>query len=174
MQSATGGTQCGWVPSHKAKNVLWSYHWLLAMFCWSVAAIHTLTALNLLIHAFNSIFMVLDVIMVAHPFRLIHVCWSLLFIFTYFCFSALYRLAGGTGKNNTSYIYPSLDWTKVGSTILIVILGMLAVVVSHLCVWLIVLIRKRIAGSEDDVYQQPKISQPSSNQIQSLNAAVPW
>jgi len=135
--------------------------------------IHTLSALNLLIHAFNSIFMVLDVIMVAHPFRLIHICWSLLFIFVYFCFSAIYYLAGGTGKNNTPYIYPALDWSKVESTILIVILGMLTVIVSHFCVWLIVLIRKRIAGSEDDVCQQSKISTASSKQVQSMNAAVP-
>jgi len=135
--------------------------------------IHTLSALNLLIHAFNSIFMVLDVIMVAHPFRLIHICWSLLFIFVYFCFSAIYYLAGGTGKNNTPYIYPALDWSKVESTILIVILGMLTVIVSHFCVWLIVLIRKRIAGCEDDVCQQSKISTASSKQVQSMNAAVP-
>jgi hypothetical protein len=117
--------------------------------------------------------MVLDVIIVAHPFRLIHVCWSLLFIFVYFCFSAIYHLAGGTGKNNTPYIYPALNWSKVESTIPIVILGMLAVIASHLCVWLIVLIRKRIAGSEDDACQQLKISKASSNQVQSLNASVP-
>jgi hypothetical protein len=143
------------------------------MFYSSVAAIHTLSALNLLMHAFNSICMVLDVIMVAHPFRLIHFCWSLLFIFTYFCFSVIYHLAGGTGKNNTPYIYPALDWSKVESTIPIAILGVLAVIVSHLCVWLIVLARKRIAGSENDECQKPNISKVSSNQVQSLNAAVP-
>lgn len=143
------------------------------MFYCSVAEIHTLSALNLLIHAFNSICMVLDVIMVAHPFRLFHFCWSLLFIFIYFCFSVIYHLAGGTGKNNAPYIYPALDWSKVESTILIVILGMLTVIVSHFCVWLIVLIRKRIAGSEDDVCQQSKISTASSKQVQSMNAAVP-
>jgi hypothetical protein len=139
----------------------------------SVPAVHRLTALNLLMHAFNSIFMVLDVIMVAHPFRLIHLCWSLLFIFVYFCFSVIYHLAGGTGKNNAPSIYPALDWNKVESTLPIAVLGMLSVVLAHFCVWLTVLIRKRIAGSEDDVCQQLKISKPSSNQIQSLNAAVP-
>jgi len=85
----------------------------------------------------------------------------------------VYHLAGGTGKNNAPYIYPALDWSKVESTILIVILGMLTVIVSHFCVWLIVLIRKRIAGSEDDVCQQSKISTASSKQVQSMNAAVP-
>jgi len=142
------------------------------MFYCSVAAIHTLSALNLLLHAFNSIFMVLDVIMVAHPFRLIHFCWSLLFIFIYFCFSVIYNLAGGTGKNNTPYIYPALDWNKIETSIPIAILGMLAVIASHLCVWLLVLIRKRIAGSEDDLCQKLQISKPSSNQVQSMNAAV--
>jgi hypothetical protein len=142
------------------------------MFYCSVSAIHTLTALNLLIHAFNSILMVLDVLVVAHPFRLIHLCWSLLFIFVYFCFTVIYHFAGGTGRNNAPSIYPALNWNNPASTIVLVILGMLAVLVSHICVWLAVLVRKRIAGPKDDV-SQLKISNRSSNQIQSLSATVP-
>jgi hypothetical protein len=84
----------------------------------------------------------------------------------------IYHLAGGTGKNNAPSIYPALDWSKIDSTILLVILGMLAVIAAHVGVWLIVLIRKQIAGSKDDV-SQLKISNESSNQVQSLNAAVP-
>jgi hypothetical protein len=143
------------------------------MFYCPVSAVHVLTALNLLIHAFNSIFMMLDVFMVAHPFRLLHLCWSFLFIFTYFCFSVIYHLAGGTGKNNAPVIYPALDWSKVESTLPLAILGILAVIVAHFCVWLAVLIRKRIAGSEDDVCKQLKMPEASSNQVQPLNAAVP-
>jgi hypothetical protein len=124
-------------------------------------------------HAFNSIFMVIDAIMVAHPFRLFHFCWSFLFIFIYFCFSLVYHLAGGTGKNNAPSIYPALDWSKFESTLPIAILGMLSVIVAHFCVWLTVLARKRIAGSEDDLCQQLKISKPLSNQVQSFNAVEP-
>jgi hypothetical protein len=142
------------------------------MFYCSVSAIHTLTALNLLIHAFNSILMVLDILMVAHPFRLIHFCWSLLFILVYFCFTVIYHFAGGTGRNNAPSIYPALNWNNPASTIVLVILGMLAVMVSHFSMWLTVLIRKRIAGSKDDV-SQLKVSNESSNHIQSLSASVP-
>lgn len=139
----------------------------------SVPAVHTLTALNLLMHAFNAILMVLDVIVVAHPFRLLHFCWPLLFIFTYFCFSVIYHLAGGTGKNNAPSIYPALDWNKIESTLPIVFLGMLAVIFAHFCVWLTVIIRKHIAGSIDDACEKLKISKPSSNQVQPLEVNTP-
>jgi hypothetical protein len=138
----------------------------------SVPAVHTLTMLNLLMHAFNSILMVLDVIMVAHPFRLIHFCWSLLFILIYFCFSVIYHLVGGTGKNNAPSIYPALDWRKVDSTLPIVILGLLSVILAHFCIWLTVIIRKRIAGVKDDVCEELKISKPSSNQVQPLDVVM--
>jgi hypothetical protein len=145
------------------------------MFCninISVLAVHSLTALNLLTHAFNSILMVLDVILVAHPFRLIHFCWSLLFIFIYFCFSVIYQLAGGTGKNNAPSIYPALDWRKVENTLPMAVLGMLAVILAHFCVWLTVVIRKRIAEPEDDECEELKISKPSSNQVQPLDVTI--
>jgi hypothetical protein len=145
------------------------------MFCninISVLAVHNLTALNLLMHAFNSILMVLDVILVAHPFRLIHFCWSFLFIFVYFCFSVMYHLAGGTGKNNAPSIYPALDWRKVESTLPIAVLGMLSVILAHFCVWLTVIIRNRISRSEDDECKELKISKPSSNQVQSLDVVM--
>jgi hypothetical protein len=131
-------------------------------------AIHKLTALNLLIHAFNAFLMVLDVIVVAHPFRLLHLCWTLLFTFTYFCFSVIYHFAGGTGKNNAPSIYPALDWNKVESTLPIVSLGMLAVILAHFFVWLTVIVRKRLAGSNDDMCDELKISKSSSSQVQSL------
>ncbi|XP_021941332.1 protein rolling stone-like isoform X3 [Zootermopsis nevadensis] len=135
-------------------------------------AVHNLTALNLLMHAFNSILMVLDIILVAHPFRLIHFCWSLLFIFVYFCFSVIYHLAGGTGKNNAPSIYPALDWSKVESTLPIAILGMLAVILAHFCTWLAVIARNRIARSKDDKSEEPKISKLSSNQVQPMDVVM--
>lgn len=135
-------------------------------------ALHTLTALNLLMHAFNSILMVLDIIVVAHPFRLFHVFWALLFTIIYFCFSVIYHFAGGTGKNNAPTIYPALDWSRVTSTLPIVALGTLSVILAHFCVWLIVIARKRLAGSNDDMCEVLKISKPPSNQALLLQVNV--
>lgn len=177
----------GFTEDHVQMPVIYKVYWLLHTLAVVIAigitgsyfvvdynpAVHTLTALNLLMHAFNAILMVLDVLVVAHPFRLLHFCWSLLFIFTYFCFSVMYHLAGGTGKNNAPSIYPALDWNKVGSTLAIAVLGMLAVVFAHFCVWLTVIIRKQIAGSNDDACEELKISKPSSNQVQPLEVNTP-
>ncbi|KDR06548.1 protein rolling stone-like isoform X1 [Zootermopsis nevadensis] len=176
----------GFTTDHAQTPVIYKAYWLLHTLAVVTAisitgsyfvidydpAVHNLTALNLLMHAFNSILMVLDIILVAHPFRLIHFCWSLLFIFVYFCFSVIYHLAGGTGKNNAPSIYPALDWSKVESTLPIAILGMLAVILAHFCTWLAVIARNRIARSKDDKSEEPKISKLSSNQVQPMDVVM--
>lgn len=54
--------------------------------------------MNLIVHAFNSIAMLLDLWIVAHPVRLLHCGWTILFGLCYVIFSAIYYLAGGTAK----------------------------------------------------------------------------
>lgn len=55
-------------------------------------------AMNLIVHGFNSIAMFVDLWIVAHPVRLLHCGWTILFGLCYVIFSAIYYLAGGTAK----------------------------------------------------------------------------
>lgn len=64
----------------------------------AVPAEHVLDALNVLVHAANSALMLLDVLLSAHPLRLLHAFWPLLFVFKYLSFSLIYYLAGGTDR----------------------------------------------------------------------------
>lgn len=54
-----------------------------------------LDAVNLLTHGTNSVFMFLDLIIVAHPVRLLHVVQPLAFGLVYGIFTLIYYLAGG-------------------------------------------------------------------------------
>ncbi|XP_069675663.1 protein rolling stone-like [Periplaneta americana] len=149
----------GFTEDHASMPVVYKVYWLLHTLAVVIAfgitgsyfvvdydpAVHTLSSLNLLMHAFNSVLMVLDLLVVDHPFRLFHFCWSLLFIVVYFVFTVVYHFSGGTGKHNMPFIYPALNWAKPAATVPIAILGTLSVFVSHVCTWLVVLARRRIA-----------------------------
>ncbi|XP_034667925.1 protein rolling stone [Drosophila subobscura] len=84
----------------------------------------TLDATNVLTHAFNSICMFIDLWIVAHPLRLLHIFLPVLFGVTYAIFSYIYQVCGGINKKGKPYIYHVIDWTKPQSSF-ITVLGIL-------------------------------------------------
>ncbi|PSN55936.1 hypothetical protein C0J52_00471 [Blattella germanica] len=138
-------------------------------------ATHQLTALNLLVHAFNSILMVIDIIIVAHPIRLLHIVYTFSFIIFYFSFTVFYYLAGGTGRYDQPYIYPALDWRDVKKTLPVATLGAMSVLLSHFCIWLVSIGCKRIskACTQEEISEDVKISKPATNQVQPINNPTP-
>lgn len=68
------------------------------MFMLCSAETHVLDALNILVHAANSALMIMDILLAAHPLRLLHAFWPLLFVTIYLGFSLVYFLLGGTDR----------------------------------------------------------------------------
>ncbi|XP_068916637.1 protein rolling stone-like isoform X2 [Tenebrio molitor] len=92
-------------------------------------------AMNFFVHANNSVLMMIDLFVVAHPIRLLHCCYPIVFGICYAVFSVIYYAAGGISKENKVYIYNILDWRKPGRTTL-VCFGVLGfIVVLHVVVW---------------------------------------
>lgn len=58
----------------------------------------SLDFITVTIHIFNFILMMIDFIVVAHPFRFLHIFWSMLMAAVYELFSWVYFMAGGTGR----------------------------------------------------------------------------
>lgn len=56
---------------------------------------HELSAVNVMTHATNSILMFLDMMIVSHPYRLMHVIQPIFFGVVYAIFSVIYYFAGG-------------------------------------------------------------------------------
>ncbi|XP_026284897.1 protein rolling stone-like isoform X2 [Frankliniella occidentalis] len=108
---------------------------------------HVLDALNILVHAANSALMLVDVLMSAHPLRLLHAFWPLLFVFVYLSFSLVYFLAGGTDRMDRTCVYPVLDWERPTRTTVVCVLGLSFVVAVHTAVWALQLARRRVARS---------------------------
>ncbi|XP_067621794.1 protein rolling stone-like [Eurosta solidaginis] len=70
--------------------------------------------INLWSHAFNSIFMILDLMLIAFPGRILHFIYPLCLALIYTIFTVIYYYAGGVDCIGNRYIYPILDWSSPG------------------------------------------------------------
>lgn len=110
-------------------------------------AIHRLDILNLMIHALNSVLMVTDLFLVAHPFRLLHCYWPLLVTVCYIVFSYIYYEFGGTDRQDRPVVYSLLDWRLPIRAAISSVFGLLISLSIHCVAWFLFLIRKWIALS---------------------------
>ncbi|XP_036320866.1 protein rolling stone isoform X3 [Rhagoletis pomonella] len=85
------------------------------------AAESSLNATNVLTHAFNSIFMFIDLLIVAHPLRLLHMFLPVTFGLIFAIFSVIYQKCGGKNRRGKPYIYHVIDWREPISATLVVI-----------------------------------------------------
>lgn len=86
---------------------------------------------NILIHAANCMFMLIDLIIVAYPVRIWHVVQPIGFGLIYCLFSVIYYLCDGTGKNGRPYIYNVLDWRSPGKAMVTVVGTVVLAVIIH-------------------------------------------
>lgn len=121
-------------------KIYWSIHntsmilsLLITLMYWTV--IHTpekpLDMTNFLTHACNSIFMVIDFVIVAHPIRLMHVVWPLAAGLLYGVFTMIYYYAGGEDPDGFHYIYAVIDWSEPAKVLPVVIGIMIFIVLLH-------------------------------------------
>ncbi|KAJ8918719.1 hypothetical protein NQ315_015039 [Exocentrus adspersus] len=100
----------------------------------------TFDAMNYFVHGNNSIMMMLDLWMVAHPIRILHFVYPAVLGFAYTIFSIIYFVEGGIAKDGSKCIYRILDWDKplstaltcVGVTVFLVFLHCMAFLVYKL------------------------------------------
>lgn len=60
--------------------------------------------MNIFVHGINSVLMMADLFVVAHPVRLLHCYWPFSFAMFYIVFNIIYYLAGGTDKYVQVYL----------------------------------------------------------------------
>lgn len=127
-----------------------------------------LDALNFLVHGTNSIAMVIELLVTAHPINLIHCLWSVLFGFVYIIFSVIYHVSGGTSRDGGPSIYPLLNWNKAGSTAGICIGVLFFLVFLHVFIYAVHWVRCWVHGR----YVQPKLDAKCNNNENGEKAAV--
>ncbi|CAH1244014.1 Hypp7201 [Branchiostoma lanceolatum] len=104
------------------------------------------SALGILIHAVNSVTIVIDVVVSGLPCRLLHFVYPLTFGFFYIIFTVVYWAAGGRGLYDSPFIYSVLDYGGNPTLAAIVaVLGVLvAVPVCHCIVFALVVARESL------------------------------
>lgn len=93
--------------------------------------IHVKDPLNFMLHLFNTVLMLLDLIIVGVPIRVEHFWWPLVCGVIYILFTVIYYHAGGLDKHGDHYIYKILDWKRPGRTVLMCIGTLLFLTTVH-------------------------------------------
>lgn len=76
-----------------------------------------ITAINADIHIINSVYALIDLMVVAAPTRILHFYIPFFYLFTYMIFSLIYWAVGGKTPAGGTAIYPILDWDNLKVTL---------------------------------------------------------
>ncbi|XP_065332366.1 protein rolling stone-like [Cloeon dipterum] len=107
--------------------------------------IHRLDFGNIHGHIMNSVLVVVDLMVTAHPVRLLHFYQPLIFGAAYLVFTFIYFVLGGTNKRGSSSIYPILDWQKPLIAIAYIVAGCVLFISTHVFVWILYQLRRFVA-----------------------------
>lgn len=101
-----------------------------------------LSAMNFLVHGFNTIMTMIDLFVSGRPCRLMHFYHPFVVWLAYIAFSSIYWAAGGVNEDGDSYIYPVLDWDNLSLTVPFVTVGLfVALPIVHTFLWALHLLR---------------------------------
>lgn len=103
--------------------------------------------MNFLVHGFNSIMTIFDILVSGRPCRLMHFYHPFVFWLAYIAFSSIYWAAGGVNPSGNSYIYPVLNWDNLDLTAPFVVIGLfVALPIVHALLWGLHLLRDFAVG----------------------------
>ncbi|GFO44007.1 protein rolling stone-like [Plakobranchus ocellatus] len=129
-------------------NIAFDAAIIVTILYWTLVFKELKTAFTLMTHAANSLYVILDIFLVACPVRLLHFLYSCGVATAYLAFTVLYHLADGTNSDSEPYIYSSLDWSNpVGSSVLAASVILVAFPFVHLFQFTLHLLRLYIAES---------------------------
>ncbi|CAB3241031.1 unnamed protein product [Arctia plantaginis] len=117
-------------------NIATPFAFLITVFYWTVLysagmeeeVNHTL---DVAVHGINSIIMFLLLLSSSLPVRLLHIYQPLLFGITYMLFGLFYHLGGGIDRLGNPYIYSVIDWSKPGTTVVVLLITGILLILLH-------------------------------------------
>lgn len=67
---------------------------------------------NYLVHATNSILLIVDIFVIRHPHYISHFIYPMACGTLYVLFTIIYTVLGGIDRGGNNYVYPILDWNN--------------------------------------------------------------
>ncbi|XP_037958319.1 protein rolling stone [Teleopsis dalmanni] len=161
-------------------RVYWSMHIIslvasiiITIIYWTVlynAEQSSLSVTNVLTHAFNSICMFVDLLIVAHPLRLLHLFLPVLFGIVYAIFSYIYQMLGGINRKGKPYIYHVIDWSRPKNAFLTVVVILTLCIIVYMILFTIYKLRtllyKRLNSS---IYKLPTNVKCTGKSVKNTN-----
>lgn len=112
-----------------------------------VAEIHFVDFTNIREHVTNLVITLIDLMVCAHPMRLMHVFQPVALGLCYSAFTGFYYALGGTNRLGYQYIYSILNWERPERVVLITLATVVFEVIIFFCAWSLHLLRLRLAKS---------------------------
>lgn len=131
-----------------AHNIATDLAFVISLVYWTLVHdphIHEINTLNIFVHGGNSVIMLVELAVTAHPVRAAHALYSAGAGLAYGVFSAFYWAIGGTDRIGLHAIYPGLDWNKPGSAFGFVALCAVVMVFAHALATCCAIIRAHLA-----------------------------
>ncbi|ESP03572.1 hypothetical protein LOTGIDRAFT_237670 [Lottia gigantea] len=128
--------KCIWILS----NVVHGGSFIVTGTFWTVIfpGIKTLYLVTFVVHAFNSIYVLFNILASRIPIRILHCYQVMIYGLIYLLFTAIYQVSGGTGRRDEPSIYPVLNWNNpTKASILAVLMVCLGAPLMHLLVYLL-------------------------------------
>lgn len=72
-------------------------------------------------HIWNSVYIIVEFCITATPIRLLHAIYPMAYALIYITFTLIYWAAGGVNSEGKTYIYSTLNWDNVKSTLPLVV-----------------------------------------------------
>jgi hypothetical protein len=108
----------------------------LSLAYWTILYQGTEMDLNdCLVHATNSLVLIVDLLIVRHPHRMSHFIYPMAIGSLYVCFTIVYQLLGGVDRTGGNFVYSVLDWKNKPEMSAVVGVGcVLCVSIAHVIV----------------------------------------
>lgn len=122
-------------------------------------------AISFITHALNTIFMLIDFMIVALPLRLLHAVHTIFMATAFALFTLIYHFCGGTDEFGNPYVYPILNWSNP-TNCMITFAGVFLMVIFY---WLLLLGMhklKQIFNRSFSIVWTPQCWDPHMNRVQ--------
>jgi hypothetical protein len=118
---------------------------------------------NVLMHITNSIVLLIDLLVIQHEFRILHILYSAICGTLYLAFTIVYPFLGGVNSKGQNYIYSVLNWKQNPTKSVIVTFGV------YFLLFVLHMIICGISRVKQVIHDYIKVSSKNESELQVVN-----
>ncbi|XP_059475266.1 protein rolling stone-like [Neocloeon triangulifer] len=144
---------------------------LVSLMYWTLEykpEVHPLDFSNVRDHILNTVIVLVDLLVCAHPIRLLHIYQPMLLGLVYPAFTAIYHyMFHGVNRNGKKYIYETMDWGNPTKVLIVAAAAILFEGFVFFAMWFLYFNTKRcFVRDEQDEYEMTETSDAAEGNTQ--------